>query len=231
MIKSDLAQLAFEHFGLVLPCTQADLKSAFRTAAKKLHSDIGGTDKDFVEMKLVYDKLCKEPEIISLNEAKEKYTEEGFLLSELGLGLGNVNGRDCENCSRKGYITIHRTVEIKCDLCNGFRYIHQCRACLKGVYTNPVGRKVPCNRCNAKGFAPAPPTRISSWGLPIPPYGADICFQCYGCGTMHQKTAKVTHHRCGDCNGTGEIKIYNPVIMKSGLYSQKQRKKMNGQNK
>lgn len=220
--------LALKHFNLQLPCTQDMLKSAFRATAKRLHSDVGGTDAAFVEMKAVYDQLCAAPGIlVDVIDDRER-TFEGVLLSELGLGLGpTVNGRDCPRCERKGYTTTQYSYPEKCKRCNGHGDIMICRACHgSGQYTNPVGRKVPCRRCNAKGFWPAPkinPRNYWDVFMRRAP-GAQGCPDCHATGQTQVMVNKFTYYKCGECNGTGEIKIYNPVILKNGLGNQRQRK-------
>lgn len=44
----NLYDLARQHFGLDLPCTEDALKSAYRIAAKQLHTDLGGNKDAFI---------------------------------------------------------------------------------------------------------------------------------------------------------------------------------------
>lgn len=237
-MNQNLQQLAYQHFNLELPCTQDGLKSAYRIAAKKLHSDTGGTDALFIEMKKAYDLLCAAPEVITLSVLnsngfvdRRAMTFEGDLLSSLGLGLGpTINGKDCPRCDRKGFTTISKSYPEICTKCKGHGDIILCRACKgSGQYTNPVNRKVPCRQCDAKGYRPSPRITLVDW-FGIRGFkramGAIDCPDCGATGKTQKIIKQFTHYRCGDCNGTGEIKIYNPVIMKNGLYTQKQRKGM-----
>lgn len=219
-----LHDLAWRFFGLVLPCTEDELKSAYRRAAKKLHTDVGGSKEAFIAMKDAYDALSKAPEILMMcHEDKRDRTTRGDLLSSLGLGLGpTINGRDCPSCDRKGYRTTQEIGYTKCSKCDGHGDIMLCRACYgSGLYTNPVNRKVPCRRCNAQGFRPSPKVK-DSW-TPSRARGAQGCPDCHATGRIEVSKPEFTYHTCGECNGTGEIKIYNPVILKGGL-SQKQRR-------
>lgn len=178
----DLQQGARKYFNVELPVLSAVLKSAFRSASRRFHPDMGGTDEQFKEMKRVYDAIQDAGLLVQsskdMNQAGARLlrTVDGTLLSDLGLGLGpTTNGRDCDTCSGFGYRS----------------------------WTEPIRRMVQCNRCAGRG-----------------------CWKCWNTGreekTVGQSTIK--YARCGTCNGTGEIKIYNPVILK-GSIPQSQRKR------
>lgn len=104
-----LQQQAAFYFGVTLPVERDTLKSAYRTAAKRLHTDVSGADtKDaFVIMKAAYDALCDEKATGVFTDGPAlQATEEGTPLSELGLGLGNnKNGATCQTCKGVGYRT------------------------------------------------------------------------------------------------------------------------------
>lgn len=215
-----LQDTARRYFAIDLPCTEAMLKSAFRSAAKRLHTDTGGDKDAFIAMKAAYDQLCESPSVVTDHVDTRARTFQGDLLSDLGLGLGMVNGKDCPQCDHKGY-TVSQQLEFDtCPHCEGCGDVFFCQACRgTGQYTNPVGRKVPCRACHARGTRPAP--RVGFW---MPARGARACPKCLGTGRVGKPTQKFTYYRCGECNGTGEIKIYNPVLLKNGLMTQRQRK-------
>lgn len=216
-----ILQRAEQFFKITFPCTESQLKSAFRAAAKKLHSDVGGTDEAFIEMKRIYDSLLGAPEILSGHTIQDR-TFSGELLSDLGLGLGpTVNGRDCPRCEHRGYTVSQESKFQSCVDCNGSGAIFICRSCQgTGQYVNPVKRKVPCRACGAKGFRAVE----SRFGIfQRIPNGAVYCRTCIGTGHTKKLLEIFTYFTCGECNGAGEIKIYNPVILKGSL-SQKQRK-------
>src|SRR3990172_9352288 len=103
-------------FDLDFPCTQAQFKSAFRKAAKALHTDTSGqTQEKFVGMKDAYDVILETakqvPGFFAADEGADPgsvpaflMTVDGTLLAGLGLGLGPTkNGTDCPDCQHKGY--------------------------------------------------------------------------------------------------------------------------------
>jgi DnaJ-class molecular chaperone len=241
----DLVSLAAKFFLLALPCTEEDLKLAYKRAAKRFHPDMGGDPETFKQMRKAFDALIEAPEVLlvgSHTDKREK-TIEGFLLNELGLGLGpTTNGRDCTNCDHKGYTTIHETVFLDCPKCEGHGDIMLCRDCAgTGLFTLKNKNQVKCRKCSGKGYWPCPKVEVpvSSYrGNPfgfgsIPRsvlkrhHGAMGCPDCKASGQCKVPTNRYRHYRCGNCNGTGEIKIYNPVIIKGSLgMTQKQRKRL-----
>lgn len=176
---------ARKYFHVELPVLSSVLKSAFRAAAKQLHTDTGGDKNAFISMKETYDKI-QEMGLVVQTDAdlpaaswKVLCTVGGTPLSDLGLGLGpTVNGRDCETCLGKGYTAFTQR------------------------------QRVTCPRCFGGG---------DGWG------SHPFCAVCRGRGTVEVGPAVTRYHQCGVCEGTGEIKIYNPVILK-GAMSQAQRK-------
>lgn len=103
-----LATLAQKHFGIKLPTDPATLKTAYRAAARKLHSDLThdtATEEQFKLMAAAYAVLIvpNAPGVFA-QAPEELATVDGVPLSELGLGLGrHKNGRDCKECKGKGY--------------------------------------------------------------------------------------------------------------------------------
>lgn len=131
----DIAErYAKDFFGLTLPIRAADLKSAFKAAAKKFHTDTSGSDctkEQFIKMKDAYDFLVKLEgmKFVYYNETQidgsNLVTTDGIPLSQLGLGLGPMkNGRDCEHCKHQGYIEFRTAITkrlsyVRCHQCSG----------------------------------------------------------------------------------------------------------------
>ena len=180
----DVHVQAHKFFGVQLPVLSTVLKSAFRAASKRLHTDVGGSHDEFVAMKATYDAIQKMGLVVqtdgiqSPNGSPLEIYADGTPLTELGLGLGpTINGKPCDACGGRGYNPYSHQMMMQCSCSRGnFRYWqHGCPKCrFRGEY--PIGK---------------PQTRYA---------------------------------RCGVCEGTGEIKIYNPVILK-GAMTQAQRKK------
>lgn len=211
----DPVVLAQTHFNLTLPTTLDDLKSAFRTAARKLHTDLSGADTKnaFIAMKDAYDYL------VSLNgssgvfsegsSCRELVTVDGIPLSELGLGLeATVNGADCTNCQRKGYTTTYGLgyrVCMECDEHGEVPHTFICRSCKgTGLFKQRLGRVVACRTCAGTGAFKHP-------------YRMKPCPVCLGSKTCYTKTEQANYHTCWECHGKGEIPMWNPVLPKGRL--------------
>lgn len=211
----DPVVLAQKYFNLTLPTTLDDLKSAFRTMAKRLHTDVSGADTKiaFGEMKDAYDYL------VSLNgssgvfsegsSCRELVTVDGTPLSELGFGLeSTVNGADCPNCQRKGYTTtfgLGYRVCMECDEHGEMPRSFMCKSC-KGtkLFKQRLGRVVACRTCAGTGIFKHP-------------YLTQLCQFCGGTKTRLTETEQANYHRCWECRGKGEIPMWNPVLPKGRL--------------
>lgn len=180
-------QLAKQVFNLELPTTLSMLKSAFRAAARKAHSDVGGSDEAFRQVKSAYDMLLPLALVVDTAEQKVLKTVNDIPLSELGLGRKD-NGSPCPRCESRGYTKStydtaapYLQFELRrCSDCNG-----------SGRFTLRSGRKVVCKRC----------------------YGIGSCH------TRQRYTPKLEtfYFVCSGCEGTGEIKVFNPVIIKGAI--------------
>jgi DnaJ-class molecular chaperone len=221
------------YFHIQLPTTESVLKSAFRRASRELHPDLGGDAEQFKQMKSIYDAVLK----ASLVMADDGATiidsilriVDGTPLTDLGLGLGaNTNGRDCEQCYRRGWHKHEERKSASCKVCDGVGITFFCFACQgSGKFKLRSGRIVECRGCRGAGVrTPNPDVYVRPWfGWTIPPRNARICNNCLGTGkSFTQEVHKTWYSRCGNCNGTGEIKIYNPVILKAAM-SQAERKR------
>lgn len=200
-------QLALKFFGKSLPMTPDELKSSFRAAAKRLHTDTSGqeaTKEMFIQMNQFYQELQKVSWAITGGNQPKK-TGSGDLLSELGLGLGPLkNGRDCVKCDHKGYTEEHSSGFVNCQDCfGGWTYSQKCNMCRgsgKYIKNRVVGV---CFACHGTKIYTG--TRLQR------------CESCKGDGGKSIKTGTIIYHTCYDCKGTGEIEIHNPVIPKGWL--------------
>ena len=209
----ELIALAVRVFGINLPTSLNELKKAYREEAKKCHPDKGGSEEDFKRLRKVYDQLLNfegDPNVFSNgNGSSKKETVDGTPLSELGLGLGpKVNGMDCRYCNHKGYIEKEPEWFIDCSACGGSGEVRrktECRNCKgSGKFTQARSKRVvDCRTCRGTGSF-----LLSSM---------TICLECVGNGRVMEKTGSPLYHRCSSCYGTGEIRIYNPVIPKGRL--------------
>jgi DnaJ-class molecular chaperone len=207
---------AREHFGLSLPITSDELKSAFRRMAKELHTDTSGdngTKDKFIAMKSAYDFLAKLEGMKFVYGEKAEGTEtirlvttDGAPLYELGLGLGPMkNGRDCERCNHTGY------TEEK-----NFAGQHVCYNC---DWNGRILDKIPCNPCNGTGkFTQARSGQVvrcracHGWGEKL---GYRTCPQCHG--KKYFGAGKVFYVKCYACSGTGEIELFSPLFPKGRI--------------
>lgn len=128
----NLTKDAARWFGITLPCERAELKRAFREAAKRLHTDTSGGDtKDaFIDMKACYDKLIVAEVFTDVGVLP--CTEEGTLLTDLG--LGRKNGVTCRTCKGVGYRKDQRWRLVPkyagaalCDVCTALQSALGCR--------------------------------------------------------------------------------------------------------
>lgn len=203
---------AREHFGLTLPFTVEELKSAFRSAAKKLHTDTSGdenTKRDFIAMKAAYDFLVKLEGMEYVYgersaEGGQLVATDGTPLYELGLGLGpRKNGRDCERCQHKGFTEepdfrntcwecdpYGRVIaDVPCTPCGGTGWFTQRRG----------GQRVICRVCRGRGEK----------------FATITCPKCNGTKSVGKK--RVRYSRCYECKGTGEIELFSPLILKGTI--------------
>lgn len=218
---SKVAKFAQEVFCLELPLGLEELKKAYRKASKKLHPDVeGGDEEAFKAMRSAYDFIAglygNMPGIFRQKSEESgssftTVTKEGIPLSELGLGLGpTTNGRDCDICGHNGYTTHHGKHYVVCQACNEQGMVPKkfcCRACNgSGKFTQQrTQRVVNCRKCNGTGIF-------------THPFSSNPCPVCFGTKTLwSEDTRRVFYNRCWKCEGTGEIKIFNPMLPKGAL--------------
>lgn len=212
-------ELLKSSFGLVAPVTRKEFRRGYRARARELHPDMNKEDttKEFQLLQETYEKLVGSNIFTDVIDS----TVEGLNLSELGLGLGPlINGVECSHCCGNGYTS---TFGFKYEYCNdcddmGFplpmKICPQCRGS-KG-FTSIKGHHVVCMTCNDRGKIKGHAKHQSLseyWNLFEP--------RCPSCnGTKQRKVndiEQMIYSRCSYCDGVGEIRIYNPVIMKARL--------------
>ncbi len=214
MNNPQYTKLAFKHFGLTFPISDSGLKKAYRRESLKLHPDQGGDAEEFKKMSMAYGLLSeaigrvpgvsKSDVVLDITK-----TVEGFSLSELGLGLGpTVNGKDCTSCDHKGYQARWGGGYSVCINCghDGCVYADTvCRDCKgSGKFQQRKSlRIVTCLRCKGLGVFKSLDRRL--------------CPICFGTKTIWNKSEKKHYVKCSICNGTGELKVFNPVIIKGAL--------------
>ncbi len=191
MVQADICQRIFN---LSFPPTEIELKSAFRSLSKERHPDTGGSHREFIDLKEAYDMLLGY--VIEGKKYVDK-TTQGDLLVDLGNGLGpTTNGAHCKNCNSLGYRIETRTSHyriIDCSFC-GVR----CGRC------SGRGRLITgeCPECKGSGTF-----RFRNIG----------CTFCRGRGNYSKPILTQVYITCSTCEGTGEIKIMNPVLPKGAV--------------
>lgn len=218
-------QLGRTFFDMDFPCTAQDFKSAFRKAAKALHTDTSGHDsKDrFIAMKEVYDGIVELAErtpgfFIESTGADGVVvsaflkTVDGTFLAELGLGLGPTkNGTDCPACQHKGYSEEFGASFKVCDACDRYGNVIReviCGPCRgTGQFRQRRSQRiVTCLKCSGAGKHLG--TKMTDWMS---------CPKCRGTKTVYSKKSEIFYRKCFECSGTGEIAMFNPVMIKGAL--------------
>lgn len=219
---SEAQRLGRLFFELDFPCTQAQFKSAFRKAAKALHTDTSGGDtkEKFVLMKEAYDLILdaaqKIPGFFAADEGNEAATApaflttvDGTLLAGLGLGLGpTTNGSDCPVCQHKGYTEQFGYGFIVCGTCDKDGRVKigtpgRCRYCNGAGSRWVAGRSRParCYTCRGSGYQS----------------GYEDCGRCRGTKTVRSEKEGTYYQKCYKCSGSGELPMFNPVFIKGSL--------------
>lgn len=224
MNEGQAADLLRLHFGLDAPVAFEDVKKRYKQESRRLHPDAGGTAEHFRALceafnylKRLYelgsDLFNAEPAGSANGEQRSpkmpRETVEGIPLSELGLGLGpTTNGRPCAHCEQRGYTVTKEHARGRCQKCSGSGRRPQEYPCVpcsgSGKFTQRrTGRVVDCLVCDGSGKRKHP-------------FLVDRCSGCGGLGTI-ERVARIYAMKCWECKGTGEIKIWNPVIPKGRL--------------
>lgn len=205
--------------------TEAAVKNAYRTAAKKHHPDIGGNPEIFKELQIVYKfalanlVFASDREITKIDRENIR-TTANHKLNDLGKGFDSTtNGSTCEVCEGIGYRT---TTEYgSCPDCDGNGTVvvsTQCSDCNgTGKFQQRKSKRiVDCRTCKGTGIQKSQNLYQSFFSFNFNfHYGRSQCTTCNGTGLTATRTIK--YHTCSHCEGVGEIKMMNPVIKKGSL--------------
>ena len=223
--------------------TLVDLKKAYRFAATLVHPDKGGTEEQFNDIQSAFELLkshCSNSEDAVYQEA----TIEGKPLSEFGKGYPiTESARVCEGCEGRGYKEFFEKgyVTEECPKCKGDgAFWLPCKRCGgSGKFKNKYGKEVgECFLCGGSGkFYPPYKGRGGSDFFSVffdntvrmfrnirtkdgvRSIRVNCCKECSGntyVRVLRDKEQKY-YMKCQECDGIGEIKMWNPVIPR-GLF-------------
>ena len=194
------------------PFTDSMLKSCFRESAKKVHPDMGGSSKAFIEVNDAYEHLQNlsiqgNDDTVTL-DAETIPTKEGVwdtcpaCKGERAIISTRDELADCPECKGSGKVT------VKCRACTGSgRFITRsgfnvrCKSCdSTGTFNKPIA----CPKCNHEALRIQ---RHNVWFMfTVPPVGKIYI----------PMGIKVT---CSTCFGQGKIRldIFNAVIPEKAI--------------
>lgn len=220
-----------DFFGLKTGYSMQELKSAFRRVAANTHPDVGGDREEFERAMSFFNVLsahCTNSDGMIVEGDK---TIEGHCLTDLGKGYAiTESAKTCEACKGKGYTSFRKEWDQKyqaCDACNGTGlFSYPCKKCGgSGEYSRNGKVAGECNLCHGSGrFYPEnkrPSRRFHDAFRYIPgtmKLGI-TCKKCNGHGKLWVPVMsnKLFHTICRQCDGVGEVKIFNPVLPR-GLF-------------
>ena len=195
-----VARVAKEMFGLELPMQEAELKRAWRRECKRLHPDVNPT-RDHSAIARVNDAyqyllsfLGSKAFIDSVTNEQTK-TMDGYDIALLGRGLpANMNGSRCHRCNGAGYET--KLMRYERATCTHQTPCIPCKGSGQFILRN--NNRVQCKRCQGRGQSTHD----------------DACYLC-----LLENNVKPVYcrFRCFTCEGTGEVRIFNPVIKKTAI--------------
>lgn len=232
--KIEAVTLLVQHFQLDAPVTPTAFRERYRQLVRELHPDVAGaeTTEQFQIMQDAYDKIQTVSSLFIIYEEnrdgpiaqykRNAMTQEGIPLTNLGLGFGpNVNAVDCEYCNGKGYTSSFGYRKVYCNECDeegrALQTCPQCRGS-KGFTSIDGHTHVKCQTCNDAGVVLQQPRKSGSWSYLDDLFGHVLCSKCRGTKFREIRDKECyTYHKCHSCQGKGEIRIYNPVIMKGRL--------------
>lgn len=205
------------------PFTEDILKSNFREACKKNHPDMGGSDKQFIDVKNAYENLVNLA-IRSDESSPQNVKKNTSVLEIFKTGVWE----DCPICHGHKITKVNRDVVIDCPVCKGVGDIQtKCKPCKgTGRFITLHGFNVKCKACDG--------TKIYSKLVPCPNCnsGHHIKFRnifngytdyyfggTYGVGKGKILTKEPTTIPCTYCRSLGKIKLelFNSVIPEGAI--------------
>lgn len=226
---------AAKFLGLDLPTELRLLKSAYRKRSLILHPDVGGSAAGFRDLEEAYRCLVDSPDVLKkCSDEIVQRTVCGRLLSELGGGYPlSVSAKMCSNCEGAGYRILREPRMKDCEACHGTGWKHlKCNRC-GGTGDFKRGGKVvgKCYGCKGTGeFVPhywaedkrererkqkKSPFHPFDYGRQSPP--SHYCNECDMAGRVYVKDEASYAVMCDECEGLGELKMFNPVLPRALL--------------
>jgi hypothetical protein len=223
-----------DFFGLKRGYSMQELKAAFRQVAVKTHPDIGGIREEFERAMSFFNILSnnctnfgKRPDGTHFEGDK---TVEGHKLVDLGRGYPiTESAKTCEACNGVGYTSFRRERDKKyqiCDACNGSGlFSYPCKKCGGSGEYSRNGKVIgECNLCHGSGrFYPENRRPLRGiFDVRYIPGTMKLGIPCKKCGSgqfwVPVMGDKLFYTVCQQCDGIGEIRIFNPVLPR-GLFA------------
>ncbi len=226
-----------DFFGLKRGYSMQELKAAFRQVAFKIHPDVGGIREEFERAMSFFNILSdrctnfvkKADGTLIVGDDK---TVQGHKLVDLGKGYPiTESAKTCEACSGKGYTSFRKEWDQKyqtCDACNGTGlFSYPCKKCGGSGEYSRNGKVIgECNLCHGSGrFYPENKRPLRGFYdafkyIPGTMKLGITCKKCNGHGKLWVPVMsdKLFYTVCQQCDGIGEIRIFNPVLPR-GLFA------------
>ena len=208
----------YEVLGIPKTATEAEIKKAFRTTAKKYHPDMHPGDKECEEK---FKEAQEAYAVLSDPEKRRQYDQFGHAAFDGGAGgaggfdfsgmdMGDIFGdifgdffgggrRNSNNNGPAQGASVRLTVRITfeeavfgCSKELEFPYKEECKTC-HGTGAKPGTSPETCSKCGGKGKVVY--SQQSLFGMVR---NVQTCPDCNG-------TGKVVKDKCPDCRGTGYI--------------------------
>ena len=200
----------YEVLGIPKTATEAEIKKAFRTTAKKYHPDMHPGDKECEEK---FKEAQEAYAVLSDPDKRRQYDQFGHAAIDgsAGGGAGGVafsgifgdffgggSRRSTNNGPQKGAnvrLSVRITFEEAIFGCTKeleFSYKEECKAC-HGTGAKPGTSPETCTKCGGKGKVVY--SQQSLFGMM---QNVQTCPDCQG-------TGKVVKEKCPDCRGNGYV--------------------------
>ena len=225
----------YEVLGIPKTATEAEIKKAFRTTAKKYHPDMHPGDKECEEK---FKEAQEAYAVLSDPEKRRQYDQFGHAAFDGGAGgaggfdfsgmdMGDIFGdifgdffgggrRNSNNNGPAQGASVRLTVRITfeeavfgCSKELEFPYKEECKTC-HGTGAKPGTSPETCSKCGGKGKVVY--SQQSLFGMM---QNVQTCPDCHG-------TGKIIREKCPDCGGTGytssrkKIKVTIPAGIDNG---------------